>query len=410
MPMDPTRTAPLRIALVTETFPPEVNGVARTLLMLSQGLTGLGHHLDLIRPGQGEGEEVGDAPWTCLTTGSYPIPFYPGLRLGLPAYWRLKHRWRQTRPNVVHIATEGPLGFSALLAARSSSIPVCTSFHTNFHQYSSFYGYRGLTGPAVAYLRWFHNRADATLVPTEDVQGLLSREGFERLDVLSRGVDTRLFHPRRRSSELRRSWGAGDDDLVAIYVGRIAPEKDPQRAVEAFQGLRDEIPGAVSVVVGDGPARAEMERLDPQTRFCGMRRGEDLAAHYASADMLVFPSQTETFGNVLLEAMASGLPVVGYDYAAGRLLVTEGREGLLAPLGNTDQWLQMTRQLGRLRPAERRAMGVLARQRAEQEGWDHVVERFQSQLQRVADGGDAMGLGKVKPTAPSGLRRASTGC
>ena len=381
----------MRICLVTETFPPEINGVARTLGELSRGLVDRGHELQLVRPNQGKESGQPNGPWELFLTAGYPIPFYPGLRLGLPAYNRLKTLWRENRPDVVHIATEGPLGCSALMAARSLGIEVCSSFHTNFHQYSKFYGYAPLTRFAIRFLRAFHNRAAATLVPTGDVVALLREEGFERLDVLSRGVDTELFSPTRRSEELRASWGVASDELVVAYVGRLAPEKSPDLAMRAFDRVVSGSESGTKVhglVVGDGPARQEMEAaMNPELAsrmiFAGMRRGEDLARHYASADVLIFPSRTETFGNVILEAMASGLPVASYDYAAARLLMKDGEHGRLTELGDEDAWLAAVESLTTLPRQELGRMGGLARTRAESESWSGIVQRFESQLTAV---------------------------
>ncbi|MCG8458366.1 MAG: glycosyltransferase family 1 protein, partial [Holophagales bacterium] len=301
----------MRIALVTETFPPEVNGVTRTLEQLARGLVGLGHELLVVRPRQPSDRDGSspDVPWAESLHRGCPIPRYPGLRFGLPARRRLTALFTERETQVVHIATEGPLGLTALLAARSLGIPITSTYHTNFHQYGRFYGYGGVAELLMRYMRWFHNRTSVTLVPSKGVKASLEERGFGPVELLARGVDTRLFHPARRSDELRRSWGAGPDDPVALYVSRLAREKNPQLTRRTFEELRRRWPGCRTVVVGDGPAAAEMERQDPESRYCGMRLGEDLAAHYASGDLLLFPSLTETFGNVILEGMASGLAV-----------------------------------------------------------------------------------------------------
>ncbi|MDA8019579.1 MAG: glycosyltransferase family 1 protein, partial [Thermoanaerobaculia bacterium] len=289
----------MRIALVTETFPPEVNGVARTLWQLVLGLARRGHQVEVYRPDQKARE--GECPaegWRDVLMAGVPIPVYEGLRFGLPAPRKLLRRWREevTRPDVVHIATEGPLGLSALWAARRLDIPVSTTFHTNFHDYGRFYGMGALRRLGVAYLRWFHNRADCTLVPARDVRRRLEEDGFLRVGILSRGVDTELFRPDRRDAELRHSWGAGPNDLVVVFVSRLAEEKNPQLAAAAFAEVKRVVPDSRCVAVGDGPAREHMKELVPDLILCGMRRGPDLAAHYASADLFLFPSLTETFG------------------------------------------------------------------------------------------------------------------
>ncbi|MEM9554034.1 MAG: glycosyltransferase family 1 protein [Acidobacteriota bacterium] len=386
----------LRIALVTETFPPEVNGVARTLNQLVRGLAARGHVLEVVRPRQGKADVAmqlrpspnGQPAWSELLTAGCPIPMYPGLRFGLPTLRSLGRRWDEARPDVVHIATEGPLGLVALRAARYRGIPVATTFHTNFHDYGDFYGYGGMHRLAVGYLRWFHNRTRRTLVPGPDVVERLARRGFERLDVLSRGVDSQQFRPDRRNDELRASWGAGPDDPVVVSVGRLAEEKNPELVIEGFRALRRIDQRWNCVVVGDGPAAESMRAAFPEGLFAGMRRGADLAAHYASGDLLLFPSLTETFGNVLLEGMACGLASVSFDYAAAAQLVSPGVDGYVAPRGDADAWLGEVRACAARPLDELRAVGRRAAARGAERTWERIVERFEQVLRDVAAEGE----------------------
>jgi glycosyltransferase involved in cell wall biosynthesis len=246
------------------------------------------------------------------------LPRYPGLRFGLPAHRRLHRHWSAQRPDVLYIATEGPLGLTALGAARRLGIPVSTGFHTRFDDYARHYGFGFLTPIVYAYLRRFHNRADATLVPTAELATFLETNRFRNVRLLRRAVDTKLFHPKQRDPALRREWQLGAGDLAVIYVGRIAPEKNLVLAVSAFRAIQTQHPSARFVLVGDGPARRSLSTAHPDFIFAGVRRGADLARHYASGDLFLFPSVTETFGNVTLEALASGVPVVAYDYGAAR--------------------------------------------------------------------------------------------
>ena len=316
----------LKVALVTETYLPEVNGVAMTLGRLSAGLAARGHHVHIVRPRQKHEKTGWQADGQLLTPG-VPIPRYAELRFGLPVTARLWQAWRDKTPDVVHVATEGPLGFSALSAARQLGIPVVSTFHTNFHSYSQHYGVGWLHGSIERYLRWFHNRTAATLVPTPTLAKQLSVRGFRAVGVLSRGVDTRLFNPAKRSPALRATWGATEHDPVMMVVGRIAPEKNLALALAAFAAIRAEQPGAKMICVGDGPLLAALARRHPECRFVGNQHGETLAAHYASADLFLFPSLTETFGNVVSEALASGLPVVAFNMAAASDLIEDGRNG-----------------------------------------------------------------------------------
>ena len=309
---------PLRVALVTETFPPEVNGVAMTIGRMLDGLLARGHRIQLARPRQHRGDAPRNGPQLEeLLLAGVPLPRYQGLRMGLPAGGALARAWERWGPDIVHVVTEGPLGWSALNLARRLGLPATTDFHTNFHSYSTHYGFGLLKSVIGAHLRRFHNRALCTFVPTWQLREELRLDGYRGLEVVARGVDTRLFDPVRRSAALRRQWGAGEDDPVAIYVGRIAPEKNLPLVLSAFAAMRQRAPRARLVLVGDGPARAQLQRQHPEHVFAGMRVHEDLACHYASGDVFLFPSVTETFGNVTVEAMASGLAVVAFDYAAG---------------------------------------------------------------------------------------------
>ncbi len=335
---------PLAVALVTETYLPEVNGVAMTLGRLADGLAARGHRVRIVRPRQ-KHERTGRLADGQLLTPGLPIPRYPELRFGLPAGATLRAAWQERRPDIVHIATEGPLGLSALATARSLEIPVLSTFHTNFHAYSRHYGIGWLKRGIERYLRWFHNRTAATLVPTRELADELVRLGFRDVGVLSRGVDTVLFNPARRSSELRAAWGAGPEDPVCLVVGRLAPEKNLELAFAAFAALRADHPRARMVCVGDGPLAETLARRHPEAHFTGVRRGEDLAAHYASADLFLFPSLTETFGNVVGEALASGLPVVAFDHAAAGDLIGNGYNGQLAAPGDRTAFIAAARRL-----------------------------------------------------------------
>ncbi|MDP3481878.1 MAG: glycosyltransferase family 1 protein, partial [Sulfuricella sp.] len=283
----------LRVAVVTETYPPEINGVALTIQHMVEGLRRRNHQIQLIRPRQGKGDTPSfTSNLQQILLPGFAIPRYPNLQLGLPAGSALRHLWRESRPDVVHIVTEGPLGWSALNEARKLDIPVTSDFHTNFHSYTQHYGIGWMRRPIGAYLRHLHNRARLTLVPDRGLRGKLEAQGYRNLVIVGRGVDTDLFNPARRSMELRRSWGAGEDDPVAVHVGRLAAEKNLDAVVDAFDAMRARHPRTKLVWVGDGPQRALLQARNPGHFFAGMRTGADLAEHYASADVFLFPSLT----------------------------------------------------------------------------------------------------------------------
>jgi glycosyltransferase involved in cell wall biosynthesis len=324
----------MRIGIISETYPPEINGVALTVHSLATGLAAKGHQIDLIRPRQhvSHADEPGIH---ALETRGAALPRYPGLRFGLPVPRSLRQRWTQHRPDAIYVATEGPLGRSAVKSALRLGIPVATGFHTRFDAYADHYGVGFLTPVVHGYLRRFHQRANVTLVPTDALAAELTAMGVDHARLLRRAVDTKLFHPAKRDNALRESWGVDADTPVVLYVGRIAPEKNLALAVETFRAIQHKAaPKARYVWVGDGPARAALQAAHPDFIFVGMQRDEALAAHYASADLFPFPSLSETFGNVILEALAAGLPVVAYAEGAAREHLLDGINGFRIESGN----------------------------------------------------------------------------
>ena len=333
----PATRPSLRIAVVTETWPPEVNGVAMTLAKLVQGLSHRNHDVQLIRPRQTKSDSpMSDSSLEEVLMRGMPIPRYPELKLGLPSKKTLVKTWTLRRPDVVHIATEGPLGWSALQAAKVLKLPVTSDFRTNFQSYSKHYGVGWLRKPIVAYLRKFHNATACTMVPTRELMRTLSQNGFANLKVVSRGVDTKLFNIAKRDTSLRSSWGATDDTKVLISVGRMAPEKNLDQVLKTYEALKSTGQAFKLVMVGDGPLKEQFQKRYPEIIFPGMLSQSNLATYYASSDLFIFPSQTETFGNVTLEALASGIPVLAFDCAAARDWVQTGVNGWLIAENNPE--------------------------------------------------------------------------
>lgn len=393
----------LRLAFVTETYPPEVNGVAATIACVVQGLRARGHQVQLVRPRQ-DAADAPEAPTAEVLMRGLPIPRYPHLKMGLPATRALLRLWTLQRPDVVHIVTEGPLGWSALQAARKLRLPVSSDFRTNFHAYGQHYGLGWLHKPLMAYLRKFHNRCDLTMVPTESLRQQLAGQGLERLRVVARGVDAQRFDPARRSAALRAQWGADTDTPVVLHVGRLAPEKNLGLLLQAVQAMRRIDPRVRLVMVGDGPQRAELERAcaGQGVVFAGARRDEDLATHYASGDIFLFPSVTETFGNVTPEAMASGLAVLAYGYAAAAQLITEGESGLLAPLEQPAQFIAQAERLARDR-ALVQELRLQARAAAVALAWPQIVGELESAFEALARQGTAGVRAATASRAVAGL-------
>lgn len=374
----------LKIAIVTETWPPEINGVAMSLMQLCKGLQKQGHKILLIRPKQKHQCHEFSPNKECLVTAQ-AIPKYPDMRFGWPQYLKVSQAISDFAPNIVHIVTEGPLGFTALHAAKAKHIPVSSGFHSPFQEFSRFFDLAFLVKPIQHYLKWFHNNTHLTCVPSKDTEKALRQFGVTcPLLVVGRGVDTEKFSAQHRSEKLRRTWGVDEDTTVLLYVGRLSPEKEINVLIDAYAAMKSHQEKKVKfVIVGDGPERKRLEKMAgaEQVIFTGSLSGMALAQAYASADVFVFASQVETFGNVVLEAMASGLPVVAYHYASTQLYVKHQQTGWVCPLGATDQFIQNILQLPN--NAVLHDMGQHAMQDVQNIGWQHAVQQFEQALYQV---------------------------
>jgi len=370
------------ITIVSETFPPEVNGVANTMKHLRLGLMQRGHQVTVVRPAQkherkGLVEPSGDALFSReLVVSGLPLPGYKELQFGLCSSGTLKKLWRRERPDAVYVATQGPLGVAAVTAARQLGVPVASGFHTNFHSYSRYYRAGALEGLLCAYGRWFHNRTVRTLVPTRKMQEVTRNMGITNSGLWARGVDCQRFTPHKRDNGLRKTWGLEDGDVAVLYVGRLALEKNIRKAVACFERIKGLHANARFVLVGDGPLRRQLEQRHPDYVFCGTRRGDELARHYASGDIFLFPSKTDTFGNVVLEAMASGLAVVAFDDAAAAEHISHGQNGLKAPLTDDDGFTNNALRLAD-QPSLLQRIRAQARLDALELSWDSQIEQFE---------------------------------
>uniref|UniRef100_UPI0037830AE1 glycosyltransferase n=1 Tax=Phenylobacterium sp. TaxID=1871053 RepID=UPI0037830AE1 len=271
---------PLRILLATDAWEPQVNGVVRTLTRVVGELRDMGHTVDVIHPNEFK---------------TFPLPTYPEIKVALGAYEPVQERFKAFEPEAVHIATEGPIGLAARRICVEWKLPFTTSYHTRFPEYVSARLPLPLAA-GYAYMKWFHKPSGRLMVATPTMRDELEQHGFRNISAWSRGVDTDIFQPRKKSEP---DVFEGLARPVFLYVGRVAVEKN----IEAFLGL--DLPGT-KVVVGPGPQLEELKAKYDQAVFVGPKSGEELAAHYACADVFVFPSLTDTFGLVILEAMASG--------------------------------------------------------------------------------------------------------
>ncbi|MFO7820680.1 MAG: glycosyltransferase family 1 protein [Lentisphaeria bacterium] len=322
----------MKITLISETYFPQVNGVSRALGRLVSSLAENGDRVQLIIPQYAEEDIPGSFPdgTQSVRLKGFAFPFYKDVKLIFCRPASIRRYLNKFNPDIVHIATEGPMGWLAMRSMGKLQLPLVTSFHTNFPSYLGFYKLGWLQGVAWKYLRWFHNRGRVTFCPTKSIKEQLEARKFKNVVVWGRGVECERFKPDYRSPEVRRGLGVADEDVALLYVGRIAEEKNLSvlfDAVDRLEGV--DIPWKL-IMVGDGPARRQLAaRAGGKVIFTGYKMGEELASVYASSDCFVFPSLTDTFGNVILEGMASGLPVVGFDAPGPRDIISHGGTGLL---------------------------------------------------------------------------------
>ncbi|MFF8995379.1 glycosyltransferase family 4 protein [Streptomyces sp. NPDC014983] len=366
----------MRVVIVTESFPPDVNGVAHTALQTARHLVDRGHHPLVVAPAPapGTGPDT-DAPCPVVRTPSLPLPGYPQVRVALPSR-RLAAALVSHRPDVVHLASPFVLGVRAMAAAARLGLPAVAVYQTDLAGYARTY--MG-AGEAAAWrrIRSVHAAADRTLAPSSAALGDLEAHGVPRVQLWPRGVDTVRFRPDRRDEELRREL-APNGELIVGYVGRLAPEKH----VELLAGVSGTA-GVKLVVVGDGPSHAHLTEALPGAAFLGRRTGDDLARIFASLDLFVHTGPFETFCQTVQEAMASGVPVVA-PAAGGPLdLVDHGRTGLLVPPHDADAVRDAVRDLAG-DPARRTAFGAAARSLVEGRTWaavgDRLIEHYEDVL------------------------------
>lgn len=371
----------MRITLVSETFWPQTNGVSNVLGRLVDYARAQGHPVQLVIPRYRERQPDPEEVWV----PSMPFPLYPEVRICFPRPGKIWKRIVAFQPDLIHIATEASLGLAVLWKARKGPFPIVTSYHTNFTQYARHYYLGFLENAAWKYLRWFHNQSPPTYCPSRMTLAELQDRGLQGVEIWSRGLETGLFNPGHRSLELRRNLGVRDEDVLLVYVGRLAKEKNLPVLLQAFDRLKAKVPEVKLLLVGDGPIRASLEkRTTPDILCVGYKRGKELAAHYASGDLFAFPSLTETFGNVVLEAMGCGLPVVGFEAGGVPHSVRHGESGLLAPPDHPEVFTSHLETLCR-DAALRKRMSEAARTYAESQTWEQIFSRLFDSYRRVIE-------------------------
>ncbi|WP_416483962.1 glycosyltransferase family 4 protein [Streptomyces sp. CL12] len=368
----------MRVVIVTESFPPDVNGVAHCALQTARHLVDRGHHPLVVAPAPapGAGPDT-DAPCPVVRIPSLPLPGYPQVRVALPSR-RLAAALVTHRPDVVHLASPFVLGARGMAAAARLGLPAVAVYQTDLAGYARTY--MG-AGEAAAWrrIRSVHAAADRTLAPSSAALGDLETHGVPRVRLWPRGVDTVRFRPDRRDEELRREL-APNGELIVGYVGRLAPEKH----VELLAGVRA-LDGVRLVVVGDGPSHAHLTEALPGAVFLGRRTGDDLARIFASLDVFAHTGPFETFCQTVQEAMASGVPVVAPAVGGPLDLVDHGRTGLLVPPRDAEAVQGAVRALAE-DPARRIAFGAAARTLVEGRTWAAVGDRLIGHYEDVLAG------------------------
>jgi glycosyltransferase involved in cell wall biosynthesis len=374
-------TTSLKITLVTETFPPEINGVALTLEKLHNFLNISGHRPSVIRP-----RRFSETRKPELVQG-FPIPMYPKLRFGIGSPLRLYQTIKSKMPDIIHLATEGPLGLACLGIAKSLRIPVVSSFHTNFDLYANDYKMGFLSSGISHYLRWFHNQTEATFAPSNACLERLQALGYKNTKIWTRGVDTSLFNPIQKDLNFKSKIGLSETDILLLYVGRLAPEKNIGSLLETFKKARSTLSrqgkNLFLALVGTGPL-VEQSDLEKTNGIIlpGELRGNHLAQWYASADIFVFPSTSETFGNVILEAQASGLPVLCLNSQATQERIRNQHDGILA--SNIEEFEKQIIDLCADK-SKRFFLGKNATQTAKSQKWDDIFNRLYKEYCEVIE-------------------------
>ncbi|HKP50005.1 MAG TPA: glycosyltransferase family 1 protein [Gemmatimonadales bacterium] len=365
----------MRIALFSEVYWPMVSGVGVTLLRLTKALQQRGHVVRVysasytLPPGQPDRPEVHRSP-------SVPLFLYPDVQWAFPRQRDIVEDLRAFQPDVVHVATEFAVGLAGLKAARQLRLPVIASAHTDYDKYAARYGVEWAVRLGWHYLRWFYGQAYRVLCPSQMYQQHLWSRGVMHTGIWSRGVDPEEFHPRFRSEAYRKALGVGPDDLLVTYIGRIAREKNLRQLLTAWSSLGSERGSAQLALVGRGPLEDSIRRRQiPGVHVLGLMHEQRLAEAYASADLFVFPSTTETFGNSLLEAMGSGLPCLAANAAGVLEFARHGQNAwLVAPNSSAGIGQGIRRLLHDPGLRHRLAQGGL--ETAAERTWDQVYDRL----------------------------------
>jgi len=369
----------MKVAIFTDTFAPDVNGVARTLKRFTDHLAKRGHEFRVFAP-----ESTNDHLFSnnIHRFTSFPFFLYPECRLALPNMLQIKAELIRFQPDIIHIATPFNVGLCGLHYAKKLNIPLVGSYHTDFDQYLEYYDLQIFSKLLWKYMHWFHRPFQKIFVPSPFTLEQLKRHGFTNLYIWSRGVDCHLFHPNYDKLEVRQKYQI-KEKFILSYVGRLAPEKDIETLLKIMNNLSDDVSDKVHwIIVGDGPSKEEMKQKAPRNiTFTGYLNGEELAKVYAASDLFVFPSPTETFGNVVLEALASGTPAIGANSGGVKNIIKHDQTGILCEPKNTEQFIEAIQYL--LNSTKRIQMGHDARKYALSQTWEQILDGLIKEYEEV---------------------------
>ncbi|MEH7352358.1 glycosyltransferase family 1 protein [Neobacillus drentensis] len=375
----------MRIAIFTDTFYPDINGVARTLKRLTNFLEDQNITFKIFAPDSTSKEYVSSHIHRFKSLSFF---LYPECRLAFPNLLEIKSELQSFSPDLIHVATPFNIGLCGVYFSKKLNIPLVASYHTNFDDYLQYYNLPFLSKVHWKYMRWFHRTCKKIFVPSPAAFQLLKQHGFTNLELWPRGVDCQLFHPHYDKAAVKRLY-CPQGEFLLTYVGRLAPEKDLDTLIAVAKSMPSDINQKIQwLIIGDGPLREELEAQAPANMiFTGYLSGNRLAEAYAASDLFVFPSPTETFGNVVLESLASGTPVIGAKSGGVQNIIKEGVTGQLCKPGNVEEFSEAILQLltnDRLREQ----MGSTGRKYALTQSWEQILQNLVSQYTHVIEDRD----------------------
>lgn len=374
----------MRILYFTDTYLPQINGVTNTLDKLGRYLDGNNIQYRFFAPYYAGGLRS-------LNEGriqrfrSISLPAYPECRLSVPAYSNICRLADKFRPEVVHLMTPAGMGLAGLKYARDRGMPVAASYTTNFDAYLKYYKLEFMNTLLWSFFRWFHNSCRINFCPSQDTAKILKTRGIENVRIWSRGIDTETFSPARRSADMRKRLGAGER-ITFLYVGRLAPEKDLDILLESIRQVNRCFSDTTRfIIAGDGPYASWLRKSSPENvLFTGYLRGKELSSLYASCDVFLFPSSTETFGNVVLEAMASGLPVIAANSGGVKDSVIDGYNGFLCEARNVEDFTRSILKFIKDRTLIQK-MSIAARQCTLKKSWNSIFDQLISDYRMLIE-------------------------